>query len=87
MTDCHMVDVVYRMKTTLTIDDEVMALLRREAAQTGRTVSELVEMALRQLLQTRPPPAALPELPTFDSGGALVEIADRKALYRAMEGH
>jgi plasmid stability protein len=79
--------MVYHMKTTLNIDDGVMARLRQEAAQTGRTMSELVEMALRQLLQTRPPLAALPELPTFDSGGALVEIADREALYRAMEGH
>jgi hypothetical protein len=28
----------------------------------------------------------LPPLPSFDGGGALVDIADREALYRAMEG-
>jgi hypothetical protein len=27
----------------------------------------------------------IPELPTFDGGGTLVDIADRDALYRAME--
>jgi hypothetical protein len=28
----------------------------------------------------------VPELPTFRSGGALVDVADRDALYQAMEG-
>ncbi|MFN8718824.1 MAG: ribbon-helix-helix protein, CopG family, partial [Gemmatimonadaceae bacterium] len=35
------------MKTTLNIDDTVMDRLRRESARTGRTMSELVETALR----------------------------------------
>jgi hypothetical protein len=35
------------MKTTLNIDDKVMADLKREAARQGRTMSELVETALR----------------------------------------
>jgi plasmid stability protein len=74
------------MKTTLNIDDSVMARLKREAARSGRTMSELVETALRGLLQTRRTSADLVPLPTFDSGGALVDIADREALYRAMEG-
>lgn len=79
--------MVFHMKTTLNIDDTVMSALRREAARTGRTMSELVETALRQLLQRpaatpAPPP---PPLPSFDSGGARVDVADRDALYRAME--
>jgi predicted transcriptional regulator len=37
------------MKPTLNIDDTVMKRLREEAARTGRTMSELVESALRQL--------------------------------------
>ncbi len=63
-----------------------MARLRRESARTGRTMSELVETALRQLLQARPEPVELQPLPSFESGGALVDIADRETLYRAMEG-
>ena len=47
------------MKTTLTIDDSVMARLKRESARTGRTMSELVETALRRLLQSRPEPVEL----------------------------
>ena len=49
-------------------------------------MSELVETALRRLFQERPEAADLPYLPSFRSGGALVDIADRETLYRAMEG-
>jgi hypothetical protein len=62
------------MKTTLNIDDTVLAELKREAARQGRTMSELVETALRN------------PLPTFMSGGSFVDIGDRDALYHAMEG-
>ena len=78
--------MVFHMKTTLNIDDSVMERLKRESARTGRTMSELVEEALRALLQPRRAAAKLSPLPSFDSGGALVDIADRDALYRAMEG-
>jgi toxin-antitoxin system PIN domain toxin len=78
--------MVFHMKTTLNIDDTVMAQLKREAARQGRTMSELVETALRSLFQSRKKRADLPPLPTFNSGGARVDIADRHALYEAMEG-
>jgi len=78
--------MVCHMKTTLNIDDTVMARLKREAARQGRTMSELVETALRLLFQSRKSRGKLPSLPTFKSGGALVDVADREALYRALEG-
>jgi hypothetical protein len=78
--------MVFHMKTTLSIDDRVMSQLKREAARQGRTMSELVETALRLLFQARKPPVGLPPLPTMRSGGALVDVADREALYQAMEG-
>jgi predicted nucleic acid-binding protein len=61
------------MKTTFRIDDRLMAELRREAARRGCTMSQLVETALRLLLQ-RPAGEhrALPPLPVWDSGGLLV---------------
>lgn len=74
------------MKTTLNIDDTVMAELKREAARQGRTMSEMVETALRLLLRAQRKRLPLPPLPTFHSGGELVDIADRDALYDAMEG-
>lgn len=78
--------MAFHMKTTLIIDDTVMARLRRESARTGRTMSELVETALRRPLQAKPDSVELQPLPSFKSGGALVDIADRDALYGAMEG-
>lgn len=78
--------MVFHMKTTLNIDDSVMERLRRESARTGRTMSELVETALRLLLQRRREPTDLLPLPSFDSGGAMVDVADRDALSRIMEG-
>jgi hypothetical protein len=74
------------MKTTLVIDDGTFKRLKRAAAQQGTTLSALVEAALRQFLARREAPAALPPLPSFDGGGALVDLADREALYQAMEG-
>ena len=75
------------MKTTLHIDDGVMRRLREEAARRQTTISALVEAALRQLLEAAAKePAELPPLPSFDSGGSFVDIADREALYRLMEG-
>jgi Bacterial antitoxin of type II TA system, VapB len=78
--------MVFHMKTTLNIDDTVMAELKREAARQGRTMSELVETALRSLFQRQKKPAELSLLPTFTSGGSFVEISNRDALYQAMEG-
>lgn len=71
--------MVSHMKTTLNIDDGVMARSRR-------TMSELVAAGLRLVLQSgsKTSAAALPALPRFRSGGLLVDVADREELYRAM---
>jgi hypothetical protein len=63
-----------------------VAELKREAARQGRAMSELVESALRLLPRSHHKQGKLAPLPTFHSGGALVDIADRDALYGAMEG-
>jgi hypothetical protein len=76
----------FHMKTTLSIDDTVMTQLKREAARQGRTMSEIVESALRTAFKASRHRVELLPLPSFDSGGALVDVADRDALYQAMEG-
>ncbi len=73
------------MKTTLNISDATMRELKREAAQQGRTMSELVEGALRALLHGTKPPGELPPLPEFKSGGARVDVANRQSLYDVMD--
>lgn len=80
--------MVFHLKTTLNIDDTVMARLRREAARQNRTMSELVEAALRLLFHSgqQQRKKKLAPLPTFHGGKPLVDIADRDALYDVMEG-
>ncbi|MGH9466352.1 MAG: ribbon-helix-helix protein, CopG family [Terriglobales bacterium] len=74
------------MKTILRIDDTVMAELRCEAARQNRSISEMVETALRLFLRSSKRAETLPALPTFRSGGTLADIASRDVLYRVMEG-
>ena len=84
MTEFHIYDMDIHMKTTLQIDDGVMRELKMRAAREGRTMSELVEAALRRLLDERPPDKDLPPLPVMKAR-ELVDVSDRDALYRAME--
>jgi hypothetical protein len=79
-------DMIYRMKITFDIHDTVIAELKSEAERRGCTVSELVESALRLLLRSPRKWNVLRDLPTFNSEGQLVDIADRDALYDAMDG-
>lgn len=78
--------MVFHMKTTLNIDDEVMAQLKSEAARQRRTMSDLVETALRALFRSQKKRRRVSPLPTFHSHGTMVDVADRDALYQAMEG-
>ena len=73
------------MKTTLNISPMLMRQLKQEAARRECTMTELVESALRLFLQRRNGNKKLSPLPTFNGGRLLVDVADRKALYDAME--
>jgi hypothetical protein len=73
------------LKLPSNIDNTILARLKREAARQGRTMSELVETALRMLFRSSRKREDLPPLPTFRSGGTLVDVADRDALHQAME--
>lgn len=76
------------MRTTLNLDDEVMGALRRHAAETGRTLTSLVEEALRSMLEgdSRPDPEYRLEW-TVVPGGARpgVDLSDRDALLDIMD--
>ena len=76
------------MRTTLDIDAPVLADLKRlgqaEHIPMGRLVSELLGRALRDATARRPAPI---EFAWIDKPmNAKVDIADREALYTAMEG-
>ncbi len=59
------------MRTTITMDDRLLAQLKKRAAESGTSVSRLIEQAIRLLIRT--PPAARREdqfdLVTFGAGG------------------
>jgi hypothetical protein len=81
--------MVRHVKTTFDVDASVVHRLQDDAARRRTTMSALVEAGLRCLLGSAGvagrQPEVLPPLPTWHSGGFLVDIADRNALYRAME--
>jgi plasmid stability protein len=73
------------MQTTLNIDDGVMREVKAEAARRGTTMSELVEAALRRMLEPDRHAPELPPLPTFRGGRELVDVSDREALQRVFD--
>ncbi len=78
--------MVFHMKTTLTISDVTMLEVKREAARRRQTMSELVEAALRAIVESEPRKVDLPPLPEFGGGELRVNVANRDALYNVMEG-
>lgn len=43
------------MRTTITLDDRLLERLKKRAAESGTTVSSVIERAVRLLLQAPPP--------------------------------
>ncbi|HEX9581233.1 MAG TPA: CopG family transcriptional regulator [Gemmatimonadales bacterium] len=74
------------MKTTLILPDHVVRELKRRAAQRGQTLSAVVAEALRRGLAAPDALPELPSLPIYQMGRPMVDLADRDALYRAMDG-
>ena len=74
-----------RMKTTLILPDNLVRTIKRRAAERGTTLSQVVAEALARGLEAAPPIDLAP-LPTHRMGKPRVDVADRNALYDAMEG-
>jgi hypothetical protein len=76
------------MRTTINFDDDLLAEAKQIAARTGRTLTAVVEDALRESLHRRHR-TSLPavELPTFGEGGVQpgVDLDDSAALLELME--
>ena len=76
-------------KTTLNIDEAVMARLKEEAIRRKTTMGALVEAGIRKILAEgeTPPlaPGELTPLPVANMGKPLVDIADREALYEVLD--
>lgn len=59
------------MRTTITLDDQLLAKLKKRAAESGTSVSRLIEQAIRLLMQAPPTHRRKDrfELVTFGAGG------------------
>jgi hypothetical protein len=76
------------MRTTIRIQDELYRKVKVRAAESGRTLGEVIEDAVRSALLPRASgPSELPRLPTYGSGGTLpgVDISNNAALLDLME--
>jgi hypothetical protein len=76
------------MRTTIRLDDELLADAKVLAARTGRTLTSVIEDALRESLARgrRRPPKASYELPTHSARlGPGVDLSDSAALLDLME--
>ena len=77
------------MRTTLNLEDQLMRATKAKAAQEGRTLTAVIEDALREHLRrgderrSEPFRLRLVTLPGAPRAG--VDLDDRDALYEAME--
>jgi hypothetical protein len=78
--------MIFHMKTTLIIPDELIRELKRKAADTGQTLSEVVADAVQKGLSRNESRKRLKKLRSFRCGKIFVDVSDREQLYRAMEG-
>jgi hypothetical protein len=71
------------MRTTITLDDDVAALIESERARTGESLRATVNRLLRRGARPGPPPVppSLPEL----SGRPILDVSDVSALLAALD--
>jgi hypothetical protein len=77
------------VRTTISIDDDVLKTAKQRAADEGRTLGELITEALRERLARRPRSGAgRYAAVTFGEGGPLpgVDIANNAAVRDLMDG-
>lgn len=78
------------MRTTIRLDDALLAEAKRHALERGTTLTAVIEQALRDALRTEEdqPPAAPFKMLTFGGGGLRpgVDLDNSAALLALMEG-
>ncbi|MBW3662528.1 MAG: ribbon-helix-helix domain-containing protein [Actinobacteria bacterium] len=76
------------MRTTIRIDDELYRSVKERAARTGRTVTAVIEDAIRLAFTVRRPSGDPEPTPVFGGSGTLpgVDLSDNAALRELMDG-
>ena len=81
--------MVFCMKTTLNLDNALMQAVKQRTLDTGRTITTVIEDAIRDTLLREQAPAQPYRLQWPTIRGRLLpgmELTDRHALYDRMEG-
>jgi hypothetical protein len=76
------------MRTTLSIDTNLLRSAKKKAQQLGLTLGELVERALRRELERPARPTARPEIPVFRGGTGVrpgVDASSMRGLLEALD--
>jgi plasmid stability protein len=80
--------MLVRMRTTMNLPDGLMDEVRNRARDSGRTVTSVVEEALRAFLDREPEPDPdFEPLPTWGTPGGrmLVDLEDKEALWAILD--
>jgi Bacterial antitoxin of type II TA system, VapB len=75
------------MRTTIALDDHLLASAKRRARERGETLGQVVENALRREL-TEPAAVESPEVPVFRGGGGPlpgIDLTSNRALREALD--
>ncbi|HVM27219.1 MAG TPA: type II toxin-antitoxin system VapB family antitoxin [Mycobacteriales bacterium] len=76
------------MRTTVSIDDELLHAARQRAREEGTTLGGVVETALRRLLSTSAPTQPPPNIPVFTGGTGPrpgLDLTSNRALSEALD--
>jgi plasmid stability protein len=76
------------MRTTIRLDDDLLRALKAHAARTGRSMTALIEDAVRESLsRTSSEQPNLESLPVYGGSGTMpgVDLTDAGALLEVME--
>lgn len=75
------------MRTTLSIDDHLLAAAKRRARERGTTLGQVVDDALRRDLAS-PAPRDTVDVPIFHGSGGVrpgVDVTSNRTLYEALD--
>lgn len=75
------------MRTTISLDDQLLKRAKKAAAERGVSLARLVEEAVRDALSKKPPPASwsLPPPTGGDGLSAGVELTSNESIWSALE--
>lgn len=73
-------------RTTVDIDSSVLKELKEKAAREGKSLGQVISEVAAAALSRTPAPRPEPFAWTSRSMGARVDISDKDALYRALDG-